>query len=1084
MPSKSARPDIVDNLSTNMVDALNLYVPSIKSLDVSSGYFELSGYGLVRETLEPASQRNGFALRLLLGQDAISAPVLDTFEDYRKNVNAGIRTLGEALDEEDLTQENLNLTSSLVELLRRQNVQVRHNDRRFNHAKCYILGNEMALIGSSNFTLSGFMGNRELNSAIYQPASLEKVDEWFERMWGEAKDTKQEMIDLLERSKFGVPPDPYQVYVKMLFERYKPELIAMSQTDSSRLAKLAKFQKDAVINATRIIGEYGGVIIADSTGLGKTHMGIEIIRQKRHTDDKKVLLIAPSQVLETVWKTRLESAGINIKMISMERLGREEFESELHRYKNIDVVVIDESQNFRSRNANRRINLMKLMSGRRKEAVLLSATPVNNSIMDLYYQTLIIAGGDDAHFSRIGIPDLYRHMTKAAKEGIGTGLQKIQQLLDAVMIKRTRSFIKDVYPDEKIDGKPVKFPKRQYAPIRYDVTEATGTDVYSELLDTIESLHMVPYGIETYNKTASEGEKVKHKALSTLQTILILKRFESSTHAAKKSIDNKIRLYEHFERTLAEDAIVSVRDLNRIMAKWRRQSDGEDAEEDADEFFVDEIKKLPTEPARNYDTDLMKIHVAEDLEILRTYQKGVEEILPFDKKFDAVAEQIMRDGALKKEGKKVLIFTEYTATANHLKKKLDEKFSSNKTLLITGNVDKKSRQNLLREFSPISNRSEDEDDPEETADILVSTEVLAEGQNLQDCNYVINYDLPWNPMRIVQRIGRVDRLTSVYDTVRSRECYPAANLEKLLKLQGKLLEKMKTIGETVGIDTSILGVEPSPRVFNHSADRIRALATGSAAAPGIMTSLERESDMMPAISPFNEINQYVKKIAIDEMMKIPMGRRSGKKDEKNIVIVCYIQEEPQRQFHSVLYDCSKEEASVIENSDAFKMASCSEDTPKYMPMDADDYGKSFAELLRIDVKAREAIICKKGMDADAADMMRRTMTPYKKSIEKIQEIIMKAVGDGEVPKEDGTAAFEMVDSPDLRAWERDIADMLKEYERTEKPVALVEKIIGIGKRIGVQKKPEEAPVETEDTSLVLVGAMFITSEKIKELRGS
>ena len=1081
------RPDIVDNVSTNMIDALNLNIPKIKSLDISSGYFELSGYDLIRNTLEPASEKSDFVIRLLLGEDAISAPVLNTFEDYRKKIKTdetksfSTKSLGENLDDAIFTQDNMNSASSLVKMLKRNNIQVRHNDRRFNHAKCYILGKDMALVGSSNFTKSGFEGNRELNAAIYTPASLDKIYKWFNRMWFDAKDTKQEIIDLLEQSKFGIPPNPYQIYIKMLFEKYKPSLMAMAETDSSKLANLAKFQKDAVITTMHIINDYRGVIIADSTGLGKTHIGIEIIRQKRHQDNKKVLLIAPSQVLESVWKVKLESAGITIKTITMESLGRDTFEDELHKYRNIDTVVIDESQNFRSKNANRRINLMKLMSGKKKDAILLSATPINNSIMDLYYQVSIITNGDDTYFSNIGIPDLYQHMRKAANEGIGNGLQKIQQLLDAIMIRRTRSFIKDVYPNEKLNGKLVKFPKREYSPIYYDLSETTGTNVYSELLDTVEKLHMVPYGVETYNKTLSKEEREKHKVLATLQTIIILKRFESSTYAAKISIDNKIRLYEHFEKTLKNNSIVSVKELNKIMAKWKRQTDGEDDGNDRDEFFVSAIEKLPTEPAANYDTVQMKVDLTEDLRILREYQKGIEEILPFDKKFDAVAEKIMIDGALKNESKKVLIFTEYTATANHIKKKMMEKFGNKKILLITGDVNKETRQKMIQEFSPKANMDDDETMPKQTADILISTEVLAEGQNLQDCNYVINYDLPWNPMRIVQRIGRIDRLTSTFDTVRSRECYPEKSLDKILKLMGKLLGKIETINDVIGLDTSILGAETTPKQFNGTdANRIRIFAGASKSEDSVTDvreKLERESDLMPLVSPLNEINQYVKKTGIEEMMKIPMGRRSGKNMHGDIVIISYIQEKPQRQFHSVLFDYSTRKAEVIEDSDAFKHTACVDDTPKYMPMDDNHYSRSFAELLEIDKLARNAIIYKKSIDADAANRLRQTSNTYRKNIEKIQGIIMEAVSDGKVSKKEGGSVFEIADSPDLKAWENNISDLLKEYDKTKNVADIMNKIKKIAERVGIEKEVKQKIKQDKNPILILVGAMFITGDK-------
>ena len=1076
------RPDIVDNIDANMADVLNLNIPDVQKLDVSTGYFELSGYGMVQDTIQEAVNRNDFTFRLLLGLDAINPPSLDTFEDYKKRIESGAdsetKSVREDIDGQEFNGKNMNATTGLISLLRRNNAHVRSNDRKFNHSKCYILGKNLALVGSSNFTQSGFCGNHELNAAIYQPASLEKIDGWFERMWNNAKDTKDELVELLEQSKFGIPPAPYDIYIKMLFEKYRHILEAMAETDSSKLAHLAKFQKDAVVTATKIINIHRGVIIADSTGLGKTHIGLEIIRQKRFMENKKILLIAPSQVLKTVWHEKLEESGIRIKEISMESLGREEFEDEVYKYAKYEAVVIDESQNFRSRNANRRLNLMKLMSvGRRKEAILLSATPINNSIMDLYYQTSIITNGDDSYFTDIGIPNLYEYMRKVAKEGIETGLGKMQQLLDQIMVRRTRSFIKQVYPDEKLNGKPVKFPKREYKPICYNLVDAVGTDVYAKLLDTVERLHMVPYGIEMYNTTLNDEEKKKHKVRAHLQVILLLKRFESSTYAAKISIDNKIKLYEYFHEILENNAIMSVKDLNHIIEKLNRMDgDPEDISDDREEFFIDEIKKLPTEQIDNYDVENMKKHLKDDLKMLKEYRDDVNEILEFDKKTDAVSEMIMRDGALKTESKKVLIFTEYTATAKHLKKYMESKFHDKNVLLITGDVKSKARQVMIKQFSPRANTTEDEEMPEMQADILISTEVLSEGQNLQDCNYVINYDLPWNPMRIVQRMGRIDRLTSNFDVVHSRECFPDESLDKLLKLVGNLIEKIGTIDSAIGLDAGILGEEANPKQFNGTtAKKLRIFAGKEGDVGSTAEQLEKDSDMMPAVSPLNEINQYVKKTGIERMMEIPMGRRSGKKGSGNTAVVSYIQEKPTRVFYAVLFDYKTRQARMIDDLDAFKMISCMEDTQKHMPMDISDYGKSFEHLLYIDGTARKAIFQKRESDTNTANLLRQTSNRHTKNMDRIMTIIADA--SASISDEQGNEVFRVLDSPDLRAWEDNVANMLRDYDKSCNVSVLADEIAKMGKKIGIQEN--ESVQDLEDpivSNLKLVGAMFITDD--------
>ena len=416
--------DIIDNTQDGitMQKILNSEIPFIKQFDVSTGYFNVDGYGMLRHTLEKVAPTKSFTMRLLLGKEAI-LPKIDSFEKYAQQYsefqnnkdNMSVKT---RLDETDFTLESRINTTSLINLLNLSNVQVRMGTNRFNHSKCYILGNDSVFIGSSNFTQGGLVGNYELNAGLYQPGVAEQTRKWFDRMWDQAQDAKDNLISVLMQSKFGVPATPFEVYIKMLFEKFKP-LIANIDSDTKSNTILTKFQQDAVRTGMFIISDFGGTIIADATGLGKTNMGIEIVRQKILKEGKKVLLIAPSQVLSSMWKEKLKDVDINVReTLTMESLGRDTILDDLFKYRNIDFVLIDESQNFRSKTANRRKNLMKLLSiGKRKQTLLLTATPINNSLMDLYYQLSIITGGDDSYFYRtIGIPDLLQTHERCCKQ--------------------------------------------------------------------------------------------------------------------------------------------------------------------------------------------------------------------------------------------------------------------------------------------------------------------------------------------------------------------------------------------------------------------------------------------------------------------------------------------------------------------------------------------------------------------------------------------------------------------------------------------------------------------------------------------
>ncbi len=1087
--------DIIDNQKDiTMQKILNSEIPHAQNIDISTGYFDVKGYGMLRNTLDKAATDKLFSMRLLLGKEAI-LPQEGPFEKYAKKYNESIAesSLKTNLDDTELSVRSRDDTTALIKLLQQENIHVRLGASRFNHSKCYILGNNSVFIGSSNLTAGGMTGNYELNAGLYQPGIAEQTRQWFDRMWSTAEDTKQQLIDVLQRSKFGAPAEPYEVYMKMLFERFRP-LLEQVDPDTRENKTLTKFQQDAIHAAMFIVSEFGGVMIADATGLGKTNMGIEMVRQKVLKEGKKVLLVAPAQVLHSMWTEKLKEVDINIReTLTMESLGREDIINTLGKYRNIDLVLIDESQNFRSKGANRRTNLMKLMSiGKRKQVILLTATPINNSLMDLYYQISIISGGEDHYFYRhTGIPDLYKHMRDAANKDLAQGLEKIQQLLDFIMVRRTRSYIKEVYKDDKIGNKAIKFPTHDYSPIKYDLADLFG-NIFKKILDDIGQLTMAPYGLGRYDKRLSEEEQEKYRAAGHLQVTLLLKRFESSVEAVRISLENKVNLYRYIKKVIDEGKILRVRDFNKIMTKWSSAESSKDPDLDTDEdekmkFFLDAIAGIQKEEmGKNYNVKTLRDDIQKDMTILENLLDEVKKIT-VDTKIDRVIETILREQALYTFSKKVLIFTEYTATARYVTKKLREKFPQNVIECITGNTRQETRINYIRRFSPNANLLEDETLDSDEIDILVSTEVLSEGQNLQDCNYVINYDLPWNPMRIVQRTGRVDRLTSKYDVIHTRACYPDKELDGILKLMGKLLDKINVANEVIGVDSEILGETPNPKQFNGTAQRIEKLA--GKGADELVKQLEQESDVMPSLSPINELGRFIKEKGIETVQDIPIGRRSGKTGQDKKMILAYLQEKPERRVYFVQYDFKTDTAWVSDDdSEAIRLVSCHKDTAIYLPMDTVGNQESFEMLLGIDPKARLAI--KEKNDAVSTyvkDLQRNNRKKHDKNIEEISKLIFDAILEGKIIKDEGKKAINIVKSEYIQHWSGDLDSLLSEYRRDPDVVSLISGIKKMGAYIGIQQKTAPIKAKEQDAreslELKLIGAMFITpkDEKKSEL---
>jgi hypothetical protein len=296
-----------------------------------------------------------------------------------------------------------------------------------------------------------FESKRVLKAEVGAGAIWDLAD-WFEGQWAESRDFKQELIDLLDTSKFGsVEYTPYQVYLKALFEFFRADLEAAGGVPADLYSlDLAEFQSDAVERARRILAKYDGVMVCDAVGLGKTWIGLQLLLDFAYHRRWHALIICPA-ALRPMWQVRLHQTKIQATILGQELLGREDFDPDP--YGKYDVVLIDESHNFRNRDSGRYANLSRLIGlnggrgehGYRKKLILMTATPINNSVMDLHNQIRFFTRGDNAFFAGAGIGRLDKYFLAARRKllaGDGTIGRAISNLLDEVVIRRTRQFIK------------------------------------------------------------------------------------------------------------------------------------------------------------------------------------------------------------------------------------------------------------------------------------------------------------------------------------------------------------------------------------------------------------------------------------------------------------------------------------------------------------------------------------------------------------------------------------------------------------------------------------------------------------------
>ena len=871
-------PYVIDNETWRMADVLDEILSGHggRSLDVATAYFNVQGFRLLRDGLLGLG-----SFRLLLGDE----PADGTAVGLRPRAATTLR--GE-LNAAPYSEEMLRAVEDLIAFLRRPNVAVRAYQGGFLHAKAYLFYGDRptagwdrfrpvaAIVGSSNLTGPGLTTNRELNlahkavldeedlhdelpSALwpekepFQESFIDRerkltwkasvgaraiadLDAWFERQWSASRNFKDDLVELLDASKFGTREyTPYQIYLKALFEYFRDDLDQDVGTGITRSAvDLTEFQEDAVKKARKILARYDGVLIGDSVGLGKTWIGKKLLEDHAYHLRQKAVVICPAS-LRPMWQDELREATISATILSQEELGQGDFDP--MPYGDTDVLLIDESHNFRNNVSQRYENLERLISlndgrgrdGQRKKLILLSATPINNDIFDLYHQISLFTRGDRGYFAAAGIGDLQRYFATARRDSRNGGSSvALFNLLEEVVIRRTRPFIRRAYPNATIRGQQVTWPERRLKTIQYDL-EATYGGIYDRIVNAIDGLRLAPYQLETFKREGvkrDQFEAGREEALAGIFKSRYLKRLESSVEAFRISVRRALEFIKTFESYVLDGRVLDSRSFRRAMRYLER----EDVEDDAtprsmaDELDEHEEAKtflsiLPTLNAAEY--DLRRLHGAlqADVDALTDVWHLIKNISPDrDAKLARLKELLA--GPLR--GEKLLLFTYYKDTARYLYRELaGEKGKTWRASAgepsirrMDSGAPTRERGRLIEAFAPQANGRPELAGTDDEVDILISTDVLSEGQNLQDCGMVLNYDLHWNPTRMVQRAGRVDRLLSPHDVVWIYNMFPDEGLERLLGLVESLSRKISDIDQTGFLDASVLGETVHPQNFN------------------------------------------------------------------------------------------------------------------------------------------------------------------------------------------------------------------------------------------------------------------------------
>src|SRR5438132_823893 len=995
-------PFVIDNQQHRMADALKelLDQSAGKPLDIATAYFAISGYRLVREGLHQVG-----AFRLILGSEPHAGPDVG----LRPSAEALKKRFQGDLEAEPFTEATLKLVEELIAFLRADKVDVRLYDKGFLHAKAYLFHQDRvgphnradrlrpfaAIVGSSNFTGPGLASNRELNlvhrvilpeeqavdfeaaervgyleqprdrETIIDPSGVDVPDDarrfiksevgaraitdlmgWYERQWADSANFKDELIELLDASKFGTKEyTPYQVYTKALYEYFKEEL-GENATELGRSAvDLAEFQEDAAKKARRILARYDGVLIADSVGLGKTWIGKKLLEDFAYHRRQKAVVVCPAS-LRQMWQRELASATIAAQVVGMEELGRDTFDASP--YGDADVLLIDESHNFRNDKANRYLALDTMIQlnggrgrdGEHKKVILISATPINNDLYDLANQVRLFTQSRPDYFREAGIGDFNAYFRRARRmlrqEDTSAGVV-LFNLLEEIMVRNTRPYIRVAYPNATIRGKPVSFPNRRLHTVTYDLG-ATYGGLYDEIVASIDSLSLAPYKLEAYKKKSAirdeeqpKFEEGREEGLVGIFKTRFLKRLESSIEAFRLSLRRALTFEETYKDYLLDRKVVSSKDFQKaIQYLARDEEDDVGAGSVADELdAVDEakayIESLPTVDLNEYDLRKLTHDVEADVKLLKGLYERTEDLAAKDGKLQRLKELLAGD----LNGKKVLIFSTVKDTTRYLHRRLTEdakwlkQAGSPHIRRIDSGNHPDERGHIIGQFAPVA--SGQKNSAGEQIDILISTDVLSEGQNLQDCGILVNYDLTWNPIRLVQRSGRIDRIGSPHTDIAIHNLFPEDELEELLHLIERLTIRISTIDDLGLLDSSVLGEVVHPRTFN-TLRRIRE-EDGT-----VLDEEEARAELAGPEMLLKQLKDLLNRDGANVLTTLPNGIHSGLRREKCYGMFFYFQApragEGKRHFWRHI-DARTHE--IKENRyEIAQLISCLPDEPRYI----------------------------------------------------------------------------------------------------------------------------------------------------------
>jgi len=842
---------IVDNSDDDWKVAryLREWTEIAHTFDIATGYFEIGAL----LTLDSHWQKLD-KIRILMG-DEVSKRTQKAFEEGLAKLNQRLdASIEDAKDVDDF----LRGVPDIADAIKMGKIEARIYRKNKFHAKAYITHAKLAvigsaaLVGSSNFTFPGLYQNVELNIQIRR--EVEVLQEWYERHWATAEDVSTAILKVIERHTREY--SPFDVYIRAMSAYFRSHELSVGeweQSTSKIYGILDQYQREGYHALMRMSQRYNGALLCDGVGLGKTFVGMMVI-ERLLFERKRVALIVPKAARTDVWEAKLrrylpavQGRFSNLAIYNHTDLLRGGDYPELIQEvaDKVDAIVIDEAHHFRNIASNRARKLFQITEG--KQLFLLTATPINNSLYDLMHLIEYFSRRQPDYFSDapLGVHTLrghFRKMEKALEVLVSrhvasdveldsvTAAQILAKddLFQALVVQRSRAYVRRSLQNQ--GGRDVTFPQRKDPKVAAYSLQKT----YGHLLQRIEvafdkqkpllslSIYYPLAYLRREDETLDPMEVGRQQQIVGLIRTLLLKRFESSAVAFEASCEDLLLKLLYFVELHNPKQAIRWKDqhaalLTRVDGHVRRRRGGNEQEEDWEEDIVPEEfkKRIERLDDRQYKVTDLVLDTILDLDELAHFLDELEGFTPaHDDKVQTLIRLMQRDPVLSQH--KVLIFTEYKDTARYIAAEMVKA-----GIAPVRSVDSESGNvsEVVLAFSPYYNESSSADLTArglQQIRVLVATDILAEGLNLQDATCIINYDLHWNPVRLMQRIGRVDRRldagteaqivadhptsAAIRGVIHLWNFLPPEELNAILSLYERVTHKTLRISKTFGIE--------------------------------------------------------------------------------------------------------------------------------------------------------------------------------------------------------------------------------------------------------------------------------------------